>query len=160
MELGRQFTVTIKLNSDDFIDGGFRPEEMVKVSARLEEEGMDAIEISGGSSLSVSKYTSYRIMESDFQEEEIYYRDAARLYKESLTIPLILVGGIRTFEIARKLIEKEETDYVSLSRPLIREPDLIKRWQSGDARRASCISCNRCFIPSRAGEGLYCVLDK
>ena len=51
---------------------------------------------------------------------EVYYRDAAILCKEKITIPLILVGGIRSFEIARELIENELTDYVSLSRPLIR----------------------------------------
>ena len=66
---------------------------------------------------------------------EVYYRNAAILYKEKITIPLILVGGIRSFEIARELIENELTDYISLSHPLIRKPGLIKRWQSGDIKR-------------------------
>ena len=60
----------------------------------------------------------------------------------------------------KELIEKEQADYISLCRPLIREPDLIKRWQSGDTEKAICISCNKCFVPTRAGKGMYCIFEK
>ena len=158
-ELGRQFTVLIKLNSDDFIEGGFTPEEMVQVAALLELAGIDAIELSGGMSLSVSKHSFSRIAKNDTKGEEIYYGDAAKLYKEKISVPLILVGGIRSYEVAKELLEKDLADYISLCRPLIREPDLIKRWQKGDIKRATCISCNKCFVPTRAGEGIYCVVE-
>ncbi|HZK12795.1 MAG TPA: YbaK/EbsC family protein [Atribacterota bacterium] len=155
-ELGRQFTVLIKLNSDDFIEGGFTPEEMVQVAELLEVAGIDAVELSGGTSLKISNYSSSRVSESDSKEDEAYYGDAAKLYKEKISVPLILVGGIRSYELAKELVEKELVDYISLCRPLIREPDLIKRWQAGDIKKARCISCNGCFVPARAGEGLYC----
>ncbi|MDD5014435.1 MAG: NADH:flavin oxidoreductase [Atribacterota bacterium] len=155
-ELGWQFTVLIKLNSDDFIEGGFTPSEMVQVSAMLESAGIDAIELSGGTSLNISKYSSSRVSESDSKEDEVYYGDAAKLYKGKIIVPLILVGGIRSYEMAKELIEKDLADYISLCRPLIREPDLIKRWQAGDIKKARCISCNGCFVPVRAGKGLYC----
>lgn len=45
-------------------------------------------------------------------------------------------------------------------RPFIREPGLIKRWESGDRRKAFCFSDNQCFGPGRAGEGIYCVVDR
>lgn len=155
-ELGRRFTVLIKLNSDDFIEGGFTPSEMVQVSAMLESAGIDAIELSGGTSLNISKYSSSRVSKIDSKEKEVYYRDAAKLYKKKITVPLILVGGIRSYEVAKELLEKDLADYISLCRPLIREPGLIKRWQEGDIKRAACISCNKCFVPTRAGKGLYC----
>jgi len=155
-ELGRKFTILIKLNSDDFIENGFTPEEMVQVAALLESAGVDAIELSGGMSLSVSKFPFSRVSKTDYKEEEVYYRDAAKLYKEKISVPLILVGGIRSYELAKELVEKELADYISLCRPLIREPDLIKRWQEGDIKKAKCISCNGCFKPARAGKGLYC----
>jgi 2,4-dienoyl-CoA reductase-like NADH-dependent reductase (Old Yellow Enzyme family) len=154
---GNKFAIIIKLNSDDFLDGGFTPEEMVEVSLLLEKAGIDAIELSGGSS--ISKYSSSRIGRIDRPEEEVYYRDAAKLYKESLKVPLILVGGIRSFQVAQELIEQNLADYIALCRPLIREPQLIKRWHSGDIKKATCIYCNQCFIPARAGEGLYCVQE-
>ena len=158
LELGRQFTVIIKLNSDDFVEGGFTPSEMVEVSALLEKADIDGVEMSGGTGL--GRYSSSRIIKGDSKEDEVYYRNAAKLYKERIKVPLILVGGIRSFEVAKDLVEKEQTDYIALSRPLIREPGLIKRWRSGDTRKATCISCNQCFIPTRSGEGLYCVPDK
>ncbi len=158
-ELGKQFVVLIKLNSDDFIEGGFSPSEMVQVSAILESAGIDAIELSGGTGLVLSKYSSSRVDKIDSKEEEVYYRDAANLYKEKIAVPLVLVGGIRSYEVAKELVEKELVDYISLSRPLIRQPDLIKRWRSGKTERATCISCNQCFEPTRAGKGIYCVIE-
>jgi 2,4-dienoyl-CoA reductase-like NADH-dependent reductase (Old Yellow Enzyme family) len=156
-ELGTKYTVAIKLNSDDFLEGGFTPEQMVQVSALLQEEGIDAIELSGGNS--IGKYSSSRIGRIDRTEDEVYYRDAAKLYKKNINVPLILVGGIRSLQVARELVEQELTDYIALCRPLIREPDLIKRWLLGDTRKATCIYCNQCFMPTRAGEGLYCVVE-
>jgi len=159
-ELGKQFTVIVKLNSDDFIEGGFNQNEMLQVSRMLESVGIDAIELSGGTSLNISKYSFSRTEENNNLKDEVYYCDAAKLYKEKMTIPLILVGGIRSYEVSKELIEKELTDYISLSRPLIREPQLIKRWESGITNRATCISCNKCFVPARAGKGIYCVLER
>jgi len=158
-ELGRQFTVMIKLNSDDFIEGGFNKSEMVQVSTLLELAGIDAIELSGGMDLSVSKHPSARAGKIDSKEDEVYFRDAAKLYKQKITVPLILVGGIRSYEVAKELVEKNLADYISLCRPLIREPNLIKRWQEGDIKKAKCISCNDCAVSRDAGKGLYCVLE-
>ena len=156
-KLGSQFVVMIKLNSDDFLDGGFTPEEMVQVSSILEKRGIDAVELSGGNS--IGKYSSSRIGEINNEEDEVYYRDAARLYKREINVPLILGGGIRSYVVAKGLIEQGFADYIALCRPLIREPNLIKRWQSGDSRKVTCIYCNQCFKPTRAGEGLYCVIE-
>ena len=47
-----------------------------------------------------------------------------------------------------------------MSRPFIREPALIRRWQSGDRRPAFCLSDNLCFGPAMAGEGIYCVVER
>ena len=158
--LGKQFAVIIKLNSEDFIEGGFTQSEMLQVAAMLESAGIDAIELSGSLSLHICKYFSFREGRIDSKEEEVCYRQAAKSYKEKITVPLILVGGIRSYEVAEELVEKEQADYISLSRPFIREPGLIKRWQSGDTERATCISCNRCFEPIRAGKGMYCVVER
>lgn len=157
LSLGQHFVVMIKLNSDDFLEGGFTPEQMVQVSKLLEEAGIDAIELSGGNS--IGKYSSSRIGRINRTEDEVYYRDAAKLYKKNINVPLILVGGISSLQVARELVEQELADYIALCRPLIREPDLIKRWLSGNTSKASCIYCNQCFIPTRAGEGLYCMVE-
>ena len=62
--------------------------------------------------------------------------------------------------MAEQLVDDGTTDYISLCRPLIREPDLVNRWKSGDRRKARCESDNLCFKPAIAGEGLYCVMER
>ena len=70
------------------------------------------------------------------------------------------MGGIRSFTAAEQLVEQGWADYISMSRPFIREPNLVERWKSGDMRRAACLSDNQCFGPARAGKGIYCVTER
>jgi 2,4-dienoyl-CoA reductase-like NADH-dependent reductase (Old Yellow Enzyme family) len=158
--VGKNFPVTVKINSEDFIDGGFTPPMMAETSAIMESEGLDAMEMSGGgNAASPARYFSSRVGDPKTHDEEVYYRDAARLYKERVKkMPLLLVGGIRSIEVARQLLSDGLADMISLCRPLIREPGLVKRWASGDVRRAACVSCDGCRKPALSGEGVRCVL--
>ena len=83
----------------------------------LEDAGIDAIEMSGGTADGVSRFQPVRRGRLRSEEDEAYYRKAARQYKTALKVPLILVGGIRSCSVAEKLIEGGATDFVSLSRP-------------------------------------------
>jgi 2,4-dienoyl-CoA reductase-like NADH-dependent reductase (Old Yellow Enzyme family) len=153
------YPVMIKMNSKDFVEGGLSGDEAIKFAAILAESGIDAVEFSGGTSYS-GKLTPVRPGKLDSRDEEVYYRNAAEKYKKVVSVPLMLVGGIRSFEVAERLVEDGTTDYISLCRPLIREPDLVNRWKAGDRRKAACLSDNQCFRPGMAGEGIYCVVEK
>ena len=59
--------------------------------------------------------------------------------------PVVLVGGVRSLETTNAVLVKTAIEYIALSRPLIREPNLINRWQSGDIRPSTCVSCNACY---------------
>jgi 2,4-dienoyl-CoA reductase-like NADH-dependent reductase (Old Yellow Enzyme family) len=72
----------------------------------------------------------------------------------------MLVGGNRSFQVAERLINEGTADYISMSRPLIREPDLINRWRAGDLSKAACLSDNMCFGPAREGKGIYCLTEE
>lgn len=154
---GGDFPVLIKINCDDFLDDGFTVDGMVRVVAWLEEAGLDAVELSGGVNDPECRYIPVREGTPLTEEEEVYYREAARQYKAATNLPLILVGGIRSFEVAEELVQEGLTDFVALSRPLIREPNLIARWKAGDRSKSECGSCNGCFEPIRKGEGFHCV---
>jgi 2,4-dienoyl-CoA reductase-like NADH-dependent reductase (Old Yellow Enzyme family) len=155
--LGEGMPVIVKMNSEDFIEGGLSIEEMLTVAAMLQDAGVDAVELSGGTMYS-EKYVPLRKGVSETAEGEAYYRDAAARFKERLSIPLMLVGGIRSFEVADQFVENGIADYISLSRPLIREPGLIARWQSGDRRKSECLSDNLCVRSGIRGEGVHCVM--
>ena len=156
--VGIGYPILIKMNSEDFVLGGFSVEDMLETASMLEKTGIDAIELSGGTPFS-QRYTSSRPGPIRTEEDEVYYREAAIRYKQKVHVPLMLVGGIRSYEVAEELVEGGITDYVSICRPLIREPGLINRWKSGDWRKSTCLSDNLCFTPARAGEGLYCVIE-
>ncbi len=158
-KVGDRFPVMIKMNSEDFVDNGLRVEEMVQVARLLEKAGIDAIELSGGTADS-GKLMPVRPGKIGSEDKEGYYREAAERYKEKINVPLILVGGIRSYSVADQIVKTGLADYVSLCRPLIREPDLIKRWKSGDTSRSTCLSDNLCFKPIQAGEGMYCYTAK
>ena len=154
--VGRDYPILIKLNSEDFTDGGFSVEDMLELSGLLEEAGIDAIELSGGSTANEAKYSSSRL--GAVPKGEAYYRDAAERFKQRTRVPLILVGGIRSLDVAERLVVEGTADYIALSRPLICEPDLVSRWKSGDTAKSACVSDNGCFNPARNGEGLRCTL--
>jgi 2,4-dienoyl-CoA reductase-like NADH-dependent reductase (Old Yellow Enzyme family) len=159
LAVGAEYPVLIKLNSDDFLEDGLSVEEMLVVAAMLQQSGVDAIELSGGTIYEPGRYGTVR-QGKIAPEDEGYYQAAARRYQEQIDVPLILVGGLRSYEVVQKLLADGAADFISLSRPLIREPDLVKRWRGGDHSPASCISCNGCYVPILTGKGLYCPVVK
>jgi 2,4-dienoyl-CoA reductase-like NADH-dependent reductase (Old Yellow Enzyme family) len=153
--VGDDYPLLVKINSEDFTDGGLSVSDSIAAARQMVEAGLDAIELSGG------VLTGGRLSPSrpniNAPEKEAYFQDAARAFKKALDVPLILVGGIRSIDVAEKLLSDKTADYFSMSRPLIREPDLINRWRSGDRQRARCISDNLCFQAGRSGKGISCL---
>jgi 2,4-dienoyl-CoA reductase-like NADH-dependent reductase (Old Yellow Enzyme family) len=156
--VGSDFPVLVKMNSADFVEGGLELQDSLVFGSLLESEGIDAIELSGGTVVSGKLSPSRTGITST--DREGYFREAGKAFKSKLKVPLILVGGIRSLETAEDLVETGCADYISMSRPFIREPDLIKRWQSGDRGKARCISDNQCFGPAVSGDGIYCVVEE
>ena len=146
--MGTDYPLLIKLNCRDFADNGLTLEDSVQVGKLLADAGFDAIELSGG--LAGSMRLSPSRSGINTVRKEAYFKEEARAFKKEIGIPLILVGGIRSFETAELLVEDDTADYISMSRPLIREPGLVSRWKSGDHGKSECTSDNRCFRPGFA----------
>lgn len=154
--VGAAYPVLIKINSSDYFENGFAPEEAAQVALWLEKAGVDAIELSGGTRQSGEKMMPARKGPVTAGKEG-YHRQAAAAIKARLGIPLMLVGGVRSYEVAQELLASGTAEYISLCRPLICEPGLINRWKQGDTRPALCVSDNACYGPEFAGEGIRCV---
>ena len=88
------------------------------------------------------------------------FREHAATVKRAVNVPVIMVAGVRRLGTARDIIAGGEADMVALSRPLIREPGLVARWERGETEPATCISCNRCLRISARGEPLVCGEDR
>ncbi len=153
--VGSKYPVMIKLNGSDFLEGGLTVEDAVAAAKVLDDEGIDAIEVSGGTPASGDE-NPIRIKIKN-PEQEAYNLDLARQIKGAVKCPVMVVGGFRSYGVAEKTIADDGLDYISFSRPFIREPDLANRWKSGDTAPAKCISCNGCFKPGLKEGGIYCV---
>lgn len=156
--VGREYPVMVKMNCRDFIENGLEIEDSLEVGKMLVAEGIDAIELSGG--VLVGGKLSPSRMGIHSEEKEAYFQNDAKMFKQKVNIPLILVGGNRSFQVAERLISQGVADYISMSRPFIREPDLVNRWRSGDLKKATCISDNQCFGPAMKGHGIYCLTEE
>jgi len=152
--VGADVPVFVKLNSEDFVEDGISPEESADIARALEAEGIDAIEVSAGFAESGDL-----IMRKDIltPEQEAYLLPQARNIRAAVDLPVMMVGGLRSREVMERMLEEEQMDFISLSRPFIRQPDLPRKLRSGELERVTCTSCGRC---TRDPEGwLACYLD-
>jgi 2,4-dienoyl-CoA reductase-like NADH-dependent reductase (Old Yellow Enzyme family) len=146
---GGEFPVLVKMNGSDHADGGMTAGEAARAAAVLAGYGADAVELSGG------LLTSARSGPSRPAGVEAYFREEAAAVKPSLTVPLILVGSIRSPATAGELISQGTADMIAMSRPFIREPGLVSRWRRGEREPSGCQSDNRCLRAALAG-GVRC----
>lgn len=127
--------ITMKINSSDFMYGGLDENGAMRICLACAPY-LDSIEISGnGTSVSGIKAGV----------NEAYFKRFALDLAEKVDIPVILVGGHRSIENMNDVLNEGKIEYLSLSRPLICEPDLIDRWQRGECSPAKCVSCNMCY---------------
>jgi 2,4-dienoyl-CoA reductase-like NADH-dependent reductase (Old Yellow Enzyme family) len=140
------------------LEGGLEQADALHAAKTLDDAGIDSIEVSAGTPSS-GDHSPVRAGITT-KELEAYNLPLARMIKNVVKCPVMTVGGIRSFEVADEIICREEADYIAMSRPFIREPDLALRWQSGNRERARCISCNGCFKPGLKEGGIYCVVEK
>jgi len=143
------FPVIAKMNSSDLLAGGLTLEDCLEAARRLEAQGLDGLELSGGMAEAGrgSMWPGLRP-----EEEEGYFVEAACLVKAAVKIPVFGLGGIRSLSVMARIIGQGRADLISLSRPFVREPDLVRRLRQGLTLKSECISCNKCLNP----RGLRC----
>jgi 2,4-dienoyl-CoA reductase-like NADH-dependent reductase (Old Yellow Enzyme family) len=178
--VGNDMAVIAKLNMADGYRGGLWLDDSIQAALLLESDGvLDAIELTGGSSLKNPMYlfrgeapieemanafppplrTGFKLFGKKFLPEypfeEAYFLQYARQFRQALRMPLVLLGGINRLDTVRGALA-EGFEFVAMGRALLREPDLLDRWQAGDHHEALCVHCNKC-MPT-IYQGTHCVL--
>lgn len=169
-EVGDEVAVTAKLSVSDGFRGGVTTGESLDVAAMLEaDDTLDALQLSGGSSLMNPMYlfrgdtptaefaatmplpvrlgmrtpVGKRFLKQ-YDFHEAYFRDKALRFRERLTMPLMLLGGINRVETMEQAM-RDGFQYVAMGRALLREPDLVNQLAAGRRTDGVCIHCNRCM---------------
>lgn len=145
---GNDFPILAKINANDGIEGGIAVEDVIKAINLFEKAGLCAVEISGGMHEAGSFTVRTRILKPS---KEGYLLPLISRISEEVSIPIIAVGGIRSLDVMDRALSNGYCNLISLSRPFIREPDLVKKLKTGKLK-ADCVSCNGCFNP----EGIIC----
>lgn len=151
-KVGPNYPILIKINSEDFSEQGMIFSDCKYICNKLAEIGIDAIEISGGS---VSSRPNEGFSRNVKAGDESYFKKYAEEIAKEIKTPVILVGGNRDINGMTEVLNNTAIEYISLCRPLIRESDLINRWEN-DTAPAKCISCNKCFT----GSGTVCIFNR
>ncbi len=178
--VGSDIAVIAKLNMADGYPGGIWLDESLEAARLLESDGvLDALELTGGSSLKNPMYlfrgeapiqemaqafaqplrTGFKLFGMRFLPsypfEEAFFLPYARQFRQALRMPLILLGGVNRLETVHAALD-EGFEFVAMGRALLREPDLLARWQRGDVEESLCVHCNKC-MPT-IYQGTHCVL--
>ena len=132
--VGPEYPVMVKLNSSDFQKGAFTIEESCQVAAWLAEDGIDLLELSGGT------YERMRLLglgqpearEADStRRREAYFLEYAEAMRAAAQVPLAVTGGFRTIDAMQSALAHGLVDVVGLARPLCVEPELVQRVLAG-----------------------------
>jgi len=123
--VGENYPVSIKLNSADFMNGGFTETESIKVVKALADEGIDLIEVSGGTYESPSM-TGHGVREST-RRREAYFLEFAEQIRKMIDTPLVVTGGFRSGPAMADALESGALDMIGLARPMAVQPDLPNR---------------------------------
>jgi len=176
------YPILVKLNKNDHTPKeGMTPSLATKYAGWLAELGVNGVEVSCGAtnysymnmcrgevptaemvkSLSWWEKPIGRLMigklEGKYNLEEGYNLEAAKMIKPVLgNTPLFLVGGMRTVSHMEEVLENNYADFISMSRPFIREPFLVNKIKEGKMDKVSCVSCNRCLAAVPNELPIYC----
>jgi 2,4-dienoyl-CoA reductase-like NADH-dependent reductase (Old Yellow Enzyme family) len=151
-KVGREYPVWVKINYSDLVEDGLDGESCAGVCEKLEELGIDAIEVSSGLAVDRNSRPA-KIVKTEADEGS--YAEGALALSSVLRTPVISVGGYRTPDVIEKQLDSGNIAAVSLCRPLICEPALLNRWKTEDRTMSRCTSCNKCFGMPNLG----CSLD-
>ncbi len=160
-QVGESYPILVKLGLDDNVEPGLTLEDGLELVHWLEDWGIDAIEISHGMRGSKTAPISRKI---ETLKDEAYFRPLARKVRTFSNLKVILVGGFRSWKVMEATLLAGTADFVSLSRPLITEPDLPNKFKLNmeDAqqgvKKARCVNCNRCY-GFHEPEGAICRYD-
>ena len=135
----------IKLGIMDDVPGGTALEEGIDAAGKMVSAGIDSIEVSFGI-VGIDGGFMRRVVgkQANPDNEKPWFRERTVALKAAVAVPVAMVGGIRSFDMAQTILKAGEADLISMSRPFIREPKLVSRWLSGDRSPAACISCTKC----------------
>ena len=125
-ELGKDFTIGIKINSTDFKEDGLTEEDSLKTIIELANLGLDFVEISGGT------YERPAMMGATSKStNQVFFAEYSKKLKQKIEIPVVVTGGIRSINAMNTLLNDTTTDFIGIARPLTIDPNIPNKIKQG-----------------------------
>ena len=125
-ELGKDFTIGIKINSTDFKEDGLTEEDSLKTIIELANLGLDFVEISGGT------YERPAMMGATSKStNQVFFAEYSKKLKQKIEIPVVVTGGIRSINAMNTLLNDNTTDFIGIARPLTIDPNIPNKIKQG-----------------------------
>lgn len=107
----KDFILALRLGASDYNPLGVKLEDSITAAKMLETAGIHLLDISGG----------FCYYQNPFDNSEGYFKELTKAIKKVVSIPVILTGGIQSFDTASKLIDDELTDLIGIGRPILKD---------------------------------------
>jgi 2,4-dienoyl-CoA reductase-like NADH-dependent reductase (Old Yellow Enzyme family) len=135
--VGPATPISVKLNSSDFVKGGFTLEESVQVVQWLNDAGVDLLEVSGGTYEQLEFFKQHDAAEvrDSTREREAMFLEYAKSIKAVARMPIMVTGGFRTLAGMEAALVGGHTDMIGLARPFCLDPDFPARMLAGQMTR-------------------------
>jgi 2,4-dienoyl-CoA reductase-like NADH-dependent reductase (Old Yellow Enzyme family)/thioredoxin reductase len=139
-EIGDDLPLMFRMSVDDFLDGGMKIEEAIRIAKALEGAGIAAFDVSAGN-LNI-KASCVRAIPGAFIQDG-HLAGHAKKIKEALRIPVIVAGKVRDPWLAEQILSEGKADFIAVGRGLLSDPDWAMKARKGKPEQIrKCISCN------------------
>lgn len=133
---GDDFPVGLRINGDDYVEGGWTLDNALRLAPILEKNGADYLHVSGG------VYGSRQLSIPSMYVEHGCFVYLAEAVKQVVRIPVVGVGRIKSPELADRILKEGRVDVVAMGRALIADPMLPEKARSGNMNAIRpCIGC-------------------
>lgn len=153
---GQNFLICFRINGRDFMEGGLEVEDMVQIAKKLDEAGVDIINVTAG--IFDSPY--YPVVPYMNQPRGVYAKFSTKIKEVVENAKVCVVGRINTPEIAEEILLDNKADMVAMGRALIADPLFPNKVQQGRREAMKiCPACNACLNQILIEEKLKCAIN-
>ena len=151
---GPRFLISVRISADEFVEGGLKLEDTIKIARTLESFGIDCINVSSGiyeSATTIIEPSSY---------PQGWKKHLASAIKKNVKIPVIATNNIKDPEVAEALLEEGVCDYIALGRAHLADPEWANKAKEGRGDEINkCIGCLYCFTALSDGGHIKCAVN-
>ena len=155
--VGNNYPVCYRISAEEFVDGGLTIEETTLFTRRLAENGIDAIDVSGG----VFESIDMIIQPSD--KPHGLFANNALMIKNAIkaVVPVIVAGNIKDPFMAKKILDDGKADMIAFGRAFIADADFSRKAETGRTGEiTTCTGCNKgCIDRLFEGKDISCTIN-